>query len=384
MAQEPIQKQPGLLELLDEWEKQGASDAEITLWMSRYLRNKAREEDVPLHGSFELTPLCNLDCKMCYVHLSEKQLHESGKQLLAVEEWKDIMRDAIDAGMISAMLTGGECLTYPGFDELYLFLQERGIETTIKSNGLLMTEKRVDFFKAHPPAGIQITLYGADDDSYEAVTGVRCFEPVFAGIQRLKEAGIVVSISITPTKHVLPKLEALLTTTMSLDLPFAISSGLFSPRKETGRNNDDMGLSLDEYISVYKIRNRINGRELIPVCEEDIPLSGQAGKPVMGLPCGGGRSGFAIHWNGCMYPCLSLNSISADLREHTFDEAWQMVNAGVKAYMFPGECIECEYRRICTPCIVHHEQGGDTGHCNTAFCERSRRMVMEGLTVRKK
>ena len=124
------QKQPGLLELLEQWEKQGASDAEKTMWMNRYLDAKARNQGIPLHGTFELTPLCNLDCKMCYVHLSQKQLKESGKELLTVEQWKNIMDQAIAEGMLHATLTGGEALLYPGFDELYLHLMEQGVEVT--------------------------------------------------------------------------------------------------------------------------------------------------------------------------------------------------------------------------------------------------------------
>ena len=35
-----------------------------------------RENDIPGVGLFELTPLCNLDCKMCYVHLQDSSLKE--------------------------------------------------------------------------------------------------------------------------------------------------------------------------------------------------------------------------------------------------------------------------------------------------------------------
>ena len=34
-----------------------------------FLEMKARERAIPVRATFELTPLCNLDCKMCYVHL---------------------------------------------------------------------------------------------------------------------------------------------------------------------------------------------------------------------------------------------------------------------------------------------------------------------------
>ena len=35
------------------------------------IQERTREADIPYSGSFELTPLCNLDCKMCYVHLQD-------------------------------------------------------------------------------------------------------------------------------------------------------------------------------------------------------------------------------------------------------------------------------------------------------------------------
>ena len=38
-----------------------------------FLDRKAREKGIPLNGQFELTPLCNFDCRMCYTHLTKEQ-----------------------------------------------------------------------------------------------------------------------------------------------------------------------------------------------------------------------------------------------------------------------------------------------------------------------
>ena len=35
---------------------------------STVLFAKADKLGIPLSGTFELTPRCNLDCKMCYIH----------------------------------------------------------------------------------------------------------------------------------------------------------------------------------------------------------------------------------------------------------------------------------------------------------------------------
>ena len=41
--------------------------------ITEYLYRKASAAGVPLSGTFELTPVCNMDCKMCYVRLSHRE-----------------------------------------------------------------------------------------------------------------------------------------------------------------------------------------------------------------------------------------------------------------------------------------------------------------------
>lgn len=107
------QRPASLLMLLKQLDEQGITDHRRYQMVRRFLSFQAREKAIPISGSFELTPLCNLDCKMCYVHLHKNQMQ--GAELLSTEQWKGLMKEAIDAGMMYARLTGGECLTYPGF-----------------------------------------------------------------------------------------------------------------------------------------------------------------------------------------------------------------------------------------------------------------------------
>ena len=60
------------------------------------LQERTREADIPYHGSFELTPLCNLDCKMCYVHLQDPSVKH---RMLSGKQWLSIIQQAIDEGM---------------------------------------------------------------------------------------------------------------------------------------------------------------------------------------------------------------------------------------------------------------------------------------------
>ena len=191
----------------------------------------------------ELTPLCNLNCKMCYVHLTPQQMGE--RRLLPTDVWLNLIDQAEKAGMTKAALTGGECLTYPGFDEIYLHLQTLGIRTAVLTNGVLLNEDRIRFFQRYPPALIQITLYGASEEEYEQVCGTRHFETVLANSRRAQEAGLSLFIAITPNRFLTDGGEALLKLAVSLDIPYNSNSCLFTPFPGTGREKDSVDMEME-------------------------------------------------------------------------------------------------------------------------------------------
>ena len=126
----------------------------------------ATEKKVPLYGVLELLPLCNLNCDMCYVRMSREEMEEVGR-LRTMEEWTKTAEDMMKAGTLFVLLTGGEPLLYPHFRELYQKLRELGMIITINTNGTLIDEAWADFFAENKPRRINITLYGASNETYE-------------------------------------------------------------------------------------------------------------------------------------------------------------------------------------------------------------------------
>lgn len=362
--------------LLKQLDEQGITDYRRYDAVRRFLSFKARDKGVPISGSFELTPLCNLDCRMCYVHLNKEQMN--GASLLTVEQWKDIMQQAIDAGMMYARLTGGECLTYPGFRELYGFLHSKGIETAILSNGILMDAEMVDYLVAHPPAAVQITLYGASEEAYERVTGKRVFTRVMENIRRLNAAQIPLSIAVTPNEFMTDG-EEVIRLLHEEGLTFAINAGLMLPREETGRKLADAGL--DAYVAMMKLRMALKGQQLEPDCDpESLPDPGsETSTATKGVRCGAGRSGFAIDWQGRMRPCNTFPCEPVELLELGFPEAWRITNHTALNYPLPAECEGCAYKGVCKHCVAEHAAGAPAGHASPAICTWGQRMVSEGL-----
>jgi len=344
---------------------------------SSFLDMKARKLGVPINGTFELTPFCNLDCKMCYIHLRKEQL--GSRKLLNVEQWKKLMDEAIQAGMLSVTLTGGECLVHPDFEEIYLYLESKGIRITILTNGLLLTPERINFFKVHRPKGIQITLYGSSEDEYEAVTGSRCFETVMTNIRYLANSGISYFIAITPNRFLLDGGERLVRLAHELGLTYSINTSLFKPREDTGRQDTVVDLEVDDYIRLHLLRRKLNGVEFSANLECNLPMPAQVGRTQNGLLCSAGNSGFCLSWDGSMTPCSTFQGCEVFPLEIGFAEAWQKIRHYCLNYPLPAECGECPYNRLCPSCVMVHSQDAPPGHASPKVCERARKLVESGL-----
>lgn len=361
-----------LVDFIAEKKSQGASEKEIRKNFNRYLEMISRKNAVPLHGSFELTPLCNLKCKMCYVSLGKEAF--SSKQLISVKKWKKLIIDAHNAGMMYSTLTGGECLTYPRFDEIYLFLRSIGSVPCILTNGLLLNSKRIDFFKRFPPYRIQVTLYGSSNDAYEKVTGYPVFDEIYHNLVMAREAQLKVSLALTPSFYMEDDISSVIEVAQSLNIPFGVNANLITPRENTGRKRED--LSIDKYIELYKLMNK---EDLVPIDPIELPDESKVCKPVSGLQCGGGRSGFTIQYNGKMSPCPSLSDLTTEPFREGFLNAWRRLNQLVNNYPMPGECTDCVYLDYCLYCPAIHNTARNPGHCDPGVCERTKRLIQEGF-----
>lgn len=358
---------------------QGDKSAQYFETLYTHLDRKARSRGIPLNGQFELTPLCNLDCRMCYTHLTKEQMR--GRPLLTVDQWKRLTDEAYTAGMVRVNLTGGECLTYPGFEELYLHLHSLGCEIRVLTNGTLIDDRWIRFFRDHPPILIQVSLYGGDEDTYERVTGRRMFSAVSASIRRLIEADFPVALAVTPSRYMRGGLAGTVCTAFSFGVPVGIAPALFDPKEETGRSGQDDELTLDEYVEVLRLRNELEGKPNASIDPSQLPPPGGPHHEcsVFGLNCGGGLSCFDIDWDGTMHICNTYRSVVSYPLGEGFLPAWEKLHRIAASWPRVPECAECPYEQVCTNCEVRKASFGGPGKQPLELCERTRYLVQHGV-----
>ena len=125
--------------------------------IERRLIQDAAQKRIPINGSIELLPLCNMRCDMCYVRMDRQEMESKGR-LRTAEEWLEVARQMRDAGTLFLLLTGGEPLLYPGFRDLFAELKRMGMILTVNTNGTLIDEDWADFFAKNKPRRINITV----------------------------------------------------------------------------------------------------------------------------------------------------------------------------------------------------------------------------------
>jgi MoaA/NifB/PqqE/SkfB family radical SAM enzyme len=141
----------------------------------------------------ELEPRCNLRCQFCYNYWKDGQ-HPVPRRLPTVDLLRclDGLLDAIECE--KAALSGGEPLLYPGLDDVLEYLVKRGIKAVLTTNGVLLTEERLEHLVSLGLEAVQVPLHAATAAKQDELTGGRSWE---ASIRALLLARRL-SVPVTP------------------------------------------------------------------------------------------------------------------------------------------------------------------------------------------
>ena len=328
--------------------------------ISRYLIQKAAGRGVPLSGTFELTSRCNFNCKMCYVH-EQKNKEDLKARELSVGQWLDIAEEAKNQGLLFLLLTGGEAMLREDFLELYRKLSVMGFRISINTNGSLINEEVMDCFRKYPPGKVNISLYGASDDTYEELCGVRASERVKGAIRQVRQAGIPVRTTMMLTSYNCRDMEEVYRFAAGEDTMVGISSYLFPPIRLDSENcgfnqgrlsAEDAGkymarrekLLLSEEEFTAHARWALDDNKPVPAVQG--AKSGE-GEPVL---CMAGRASFWITWDGKMRPCGLMTDPETDVLEEGFAAAWEKIREMTDMIRLPAECSTCKDKELCRVC----------------------------------
>lgn len=337
--------------------------------ISYILHEKGAQLKLPVSGTFELTAGCNFHCGMCYIHTDCDKVGNAGE--LTAQQWLEIGRQARDAGMVFLLLTGGEPLARKDFPEIYEGLKSLGLVISINTNGYFLDGEIADLFRKNPPSRLNISLYGACDETYKRVCGVAAFTKVSENIQRMKDMGISVRLNCSITPENCGDLEKMQAFIASHKLHAKATTYMYPPmRTDGGAFGENEGRLDAKQAAYYRVRRselhysrqeflkRCDGLlRLIPINEKKAASKSPEREPMY---CRAGKSSFWINWRGEMSACGVMCRENVSVLEHGFSAAWDTVWKETEKIRLPLKCSACKYRHFCNICaaVCYCETGG--------------------------
>lgn len=342
---------------------------------SAYLHSKGAAAGVPVSATFELTSRCNFNCRMCYVHSQDSALCRSQEK--SAEWWINLGKKAIEYGVVFLLLTGGEPLLRKDFKEIYIGLSKLGFVISINTNGYMITDEIVELFRKNPPTRVNVSLYGASDETYEKVTGTPAFARVIENVNKLTDIGIDVRFNGSFTSLNSCDAEKIYNLSREMNVHIKGTQYMF-PQVLTGGEYGENNCRLSPEDAASK---RVEWLKLIHTPEEyrerlkssvegvdTFELSGDEEYGEGRVKCRAGKSSTWVNYRGEMCFCgVAGHPFSID--EYGFEGAWEKVKEFSASIRTPSKCEGCRYKTICCVCAAScYTETGDFSKVPSYVC----------------
>ena len=309
----------------------------------------APPERKPKVVGWEITSQCNLTCAHCFTAAMNRPHDE-----LSTAECRQVIDSLHRLGVDLIGWTGGEPLLRADLEELSAYAWEKGIHSTITTNGVLLNEERAATLIKAGNRTIQISLDGSTaarnhlmrgttDDEYDAVVNA---------IRICKRLGARVVMASLVGRENLDDVTALLDFARREQVDTIRFCG-FTP---VGRGKHPK--VMDRLLIADRLRELLN---FIKRAQDETSLMVEFDVGFGPVPpafsfhdCEAGVTTFYLKGNGDVYPCTALcvpQFLVGNVRERSMEELW---NAPEMQAMtdFPhdqiiGVCRSCDNFTAC-------------------------------------
>ncbi len=329
---------------------------------------------------FEITPRCNNNCTHCYINVPPGDKKEREKEL-KLSEIEKIANEAIDLGVYSCLITGGEPLLRKDFTDIYLLLKKKGFLVSVFTNATLINEKHINLFKKYLPRNLEVSVYGVTEKTYEKISRIPgTFKAFIHGINLLNENGIKVrfkAMALRSNIHELSEISKFCRERTKDYFRFDPQLHLRFDRNEE-RNRQIMGERLTaEEIATIEQADSERSEFLIENSEKYIYNKLLREENNNLFSCGIGNRSLTVGADGFIRGCSSLyhKDMIYDWRKGSLKDAWMnffpsLLNIKTGNRKIIEKCRNCNIVNLCMSCPANiYLETGDPDSFVDYFCE---------------
>lgn len=325
---------------------------EISLWR--------RSEKLLERIDIELTERCNNNCIHCCINLPVEDRNALAKEL-TTDQIKSILNEAASLGYLTVRYTGGEPILRDDFEELYLYARRLGLKVMLFTNATLITPHLAKLFSRFPPLEkIEVTVYGMNRGSYEAVSRIPgSYEAAWRGINLLLNHSIpfvVKGAILPPNKHEMDDFEMWTKSIPWMDvLPqYSLYFDLRCRRDSEEKNRliRKLRISPEESLRILCRDAEMFHKEMKQFCSKFMGVPGEKL-----FSCGAGRGGGCVDAYGKFQLCLMLRHPDTvyDLKTGSLEDAHmnffpKIREKTAKNPVYMEKCALCFLKGLCEQC----------------------------------
>jgi len=302
--------------------------------------------DKPFGLLAELTYACPLHCPYCSNPLGMSGYGDE----LTTAEWRRVLDEARELGVLQLHLSGGEPLQRRDLTEIAQHASELGLYTNLITSGLGLSARRAEELRAVGLDHVQISIQADEAALSDRIAGTPSFERKLTAARMVKKLDWPLTLNVVLHRHNVDRIAGIL----------GLAEELGADRIELAhtqyygwalRNRDALlpgQAQLERAKNVVRAaRERQRGRmEIIYVLPD---YHSRYPKPCMG---GWGRRQLTVVPNGDVLPCPTAHEVPlprASVREHAL--AWIWAQSPVFQSFrgtgwMPEPCRSCDRREL--------------------------------------
>ena len=264
-------------------------------------------------------------------------------------------------GCLWLLYSGGEIFARRDFLDIYVHAKRAGLLVTLFTNAVLINERIVDTLVEWPPFAVEVTLYGATRNTYEALTGIPgSYDKCMRGIELLLDRKLPLklkTVAVSINKH---EVAAMKKIAAGLGVEFKFDP-MINPRIDCSSSPLAVRLTPAEIVSFdFDDQERIDAWR--KMATQFAPMPVPEDEPAEIYDCGAGTNSFAIDPYGKLTMCVLSHFDQFDLKGGSFREGWDhfLRNVRAKRATMPTKCTSCQIRSMCGMCPAQGElENGD-------------------------
>lgn len=311
--------------------------------------------------AINLTRRCNLACAHCYLDahtLKNGSVNELGRD----EVCQLLDRITEKTTEVMVVLTGGEPLMRPDLESMVNFGTRRGLSMVVGTNGVMLTEKRVQSLKLAGAMGVGISVDSLDPEQHDRFRGrAGAWEKTLAGIEACRRHELPFQVHFSVTESNAGEVPAMIDFARAsgarvLNIFFLICTG-------RGESMSDINPVTYEHVLNQLVEAQSENKELLirarcaphfkRIAYEHDPQSPLTrAKGYEGGGCLAGIHYCRITPDGDVTACPYIPDSEGNIRQTPFWEIWEQsaTFASLRSPSLKGKCSQCEYRQLCGGC----------------------------------